>query len=208
MRERTEPERRCIVTGESGPKGPLVRFVVGPDSRLVPDLAERLPGRGIWVTAAAEPLERAARRNLFAKAARGKVEVPEDLAGLVARLSAARLVELLALARKAGLAIAGHDKVKARLSRGPVAALVEASDGSEQGRARLRPLAGDAPRIACLTGAELGLAFGRERVIHAALEAGGITDRVLREAERLGGLRRAASPMGRAGPEGAGPAAT
>ncbi|HEU0222813.1 MAG TPA: RNA-binding protein [Paracoccaceae bacterium] len=196
MKDREGPERRCIATGESGPAAGLIRFVVGPDATIVPDLAGRLPGRGIWVSAARAALERAERKNLFSRAARTQVRVPEGLAGLVERLAAQRSIELLALARKAGLAIAGHDRVKARLKQGPVAVLIEAADGSEQGRARLRPLAGDARRITCLTGAELGLAFGRDSVIHAALEAGGITDRFIREADRLQGLRRETWPSG------------
>ena len=51
IKERDEPERRCIVTGEVQPKAGLIRFVAGPDGQVVPDLAEKLPGRGIWVTA-------------------------------------------------------------------------------------------------------------------------------------------------------------
>jgi hypothetical protein len=186
---REGPERRCLATGESRPIHGLIRFVVGPDGTLAPDLAERLPGRGMWVSADRAALAKAVARNLFARAAKAPVRVPEGFADLVEALLLRRTVEFLALARKAGLAFSGHDRVKARLRQGPVAALIEASDGAEQGKARLRPLAGDAPRIACLTGAELGLAFGRDHVIHAALDAGGVTGRVLREADRLAGLR-------------------
>jgi hypothetical protein len=89
--------------------------------------------------------------------------------------------------------VAGFDKVRARLKAGPVAALIEASDGSEQGRAKLRPLAAGAPVLAALTSGELGLAFGRDFVIHAALGSGGAAHRVVREASRLAGFR-AASP--------------
>ena len=45
------PERRCIATGEVQPKHGLIRFVVGPEGQVVPDLSEKLPGRGIWVAA-------------------------------------------------------------------------------------------------------------------------------------------------------------
>lgn len=193
---RDEPERRCIATGESGPVQGLIRFVVGPGDDIVPDLAERLPGRGIWVSATPEALAKAVKKNLFPRAARQQVSVPDDLPARVEALLSARLVEHFALARKAGLVIGGHDKVKARLKEGPVAALIEAADGSEQGKAKLRPLAGDAPIVACLTGSELGLAFGRDHVIHAALDAGGIADRLLREAARLSGLRGFAAPSG------------
>jgi predicted RNA-binding protein YlxR (DUF448 family) len=189
QKPKDEPERRCIATGESAGASGLIRFVVGPDGTIVPDISARLPGRGIWVTSSRAALDRAVGRNLFSRAARRKVAVPEGFVDQVEALVARRLVDLVALTRKAGLAVSGNDKVRTRLKKGPVAALVEASDGSEQGKAKLRPLAQQAPRIGCLTASELGLAFGRDHVIHAALDAGGISDRVLVEAGRLAGLR-------------------
>ena len=50
-KDQDDPERRCIATGESQPKSELVRFVVGPEGQIVPDLLNRLPGRGIYVSA-------------------------------------------------------------------------------------------------------------------------------------------------------------
>ena len=41
------PMRRCIATGKSGPRRSLLRFVVDPDGEVVPDVADRLPGRGM-----------------------------------------------------------------------------------------------------------------------------------------------------------------
>ena len=188
------PERRCIVSGDSGPTPGLIRFVVGPDGALVPDLAERLPGRGLWLTATREAVATAVKRRAFSRAARAPVTVPPDLADRLEALLAARLTDAVALARKAGLAVTGFEKVKARLKNGPVGALLEARDGSPQGRARLRPMAGTAPVIDALDSGELGLAFGRDFVIHAALNAGGTTDRVLREAQRLSGFRPLGAP--------------
>lgn len=188
-KDRDGPERRCIVTGESGSTHGLIRFVLSPEGEATPDLAERLPGRGMWLTATREAAERAVKRKAFARAARAQVRVPGDLPDRLEALLARRLIESVALANKAGLAVMGFEKVKARLKRGPVAALLEARDGSEQGFAKLRPLLGDAPVIDRLNGDELGLAFGRDYVIHAALDAGGATERVLREATRLSGFR-------------------
>lgn len=183
------PERRCIATGESGATEGLIRFALGPDGDVVPDLAGRLPGRGVWVSARREVLDKAVRRNLFARGLKQSVKVAADLPDVVEAGLARRLIEAIGLSRKAGLATAGFDKVKARLKAGPVAALIEARDGSRQGRARLRPLAAGAPVIDCLTAEELGLSFGREFVIHAVLDRGGTVDRVLREARRLAGFR-------------------
>jgi uncharacterized protein len=184
-----ESGRRCIATGETGPKSGLIRFVVGPERMIVPDLAEKLPGRGIWVSADRKALETAVRKRLFARAARSEVVVREDLPDLVESLLARRLVELLSLARKAGVAICGLDKVKESLEDGGAKLLLQASDGSGREKSRLHPPEGQESRPDCLNADELGLAFGRDRVIHAALKAGGITDQVAYEAARLTGLR-------------------
>ncbi|WP_435257138.1 RNA-binding protein [Thioclava sp. FR2] len=188
-----EPERKCIATGESQPKGGLIRFVIGPDAVVVPDILGRLPGRGIYVSADTEALNKAVKKNLFSRAARQPVTVPEDLTDLVEGLLARRLVDLVSMARKAGSAICGFEKVKDWLVKGEAVTLIQANDGSERGREKLRPPKGPESLISCLTAGELGLAFGRERAIHAALAAGGLNDRVVEEAARLGGLRGANS---------------
>lgn len=199
---RHDPERRCIVTGASGPKTGLVRFVVGPEGAIVPDVAGRLPGRGIWVTADRAALERAAAKKLFARAARAPVAVPEGLADLVEALMARRVVDLVSLARKGGGAVCGFEKVRDALGRGiggrPVAVLLQAHDGSARERSRLRPPEGSEGAVTALGAVELGLAFGRDRVIHAALAAGGLATRVVEEAARLAGIR------GQVGADGAG----
>ena len=190
VKDRDEPERRCIVTRDTGPKAGLIRFVAGPDGEIVPDLAGRLPGRGIWVSAdAATVLAQAAAKGHFARAAKRQVRVPPDLVDRVEALLAARLVELVALARKAGQAVAGLEKTKEALVSGEAALLVQAADGSARERARLRPPEGENSLVSCLFGHELGLAFARDRVIHAAVLAGGLGDRVRDEALRLSGIR-------------------
>jgi predicted RNA-binding protein YlxR (DUF448 family) len=197
---RDEPERRCIVTRASGPKAGLIRFVVGPDSEVVPDLAERLPGRGLWVSADRKTLDLAAAKGHFARAAKAPVRVPPDLADRVESLLAQRVVDLIALARKAGQAVAGLEKTKAALVSGEAVLLLQAADGSARERAQLRPPEGDESRVSCLLGHELGLAFARDRVIHAAVLAGGLGERVRGEALRLSGIRNVTD---RSAPEGA-----
>ncbi|MBE3637881.1 RNA-binding protein [Mangrovicoccus algicola] len=184
-----EPERRCLATGETGPKGGLIRFVVGPGDIAVPDLAEKLPGRGMWVSADRAALDLAVKKKLFSRAAKRQVRPPEDLVRLVEDGLADRLVKLIALARKAGGAVAGYEKVKAWLETGEAVLLLQASDGSERGKTKLRPPGGPETLITVLSGTELGLAFGRENVVHGALAAGGLAHRVVEEASRLAGLR-------------------
>ena len=183
------PERRCIVSGEVGPKAGLIRFVGGPDGQVVPDVLGRLPGRGFWVTSTREALDRAAAKGLFSRAARTKVTTPAELADLIEGMLARRVVELISLTRKAGLAATGYEKVKDWLVNGTATVLIQASDGSERGKSKLRPPEKTGLFIGCLTAQEIGLAFGREHAIHGALAAGGLSNRVVEEAARLAGLR-------------------
>jgi predicted RNA-binding protein YlxR (DUF448 family) len=194
-KDRDEPERRCIVTGETGPKAGLIRFVVGPEGQVVPDILGNLPGRGIYVTAGKTELEKAAAKNLFSRAAKTPVKVPEGLAAEVERQLARRVIDLVSLARKAGEAVAGFEKVKDWLAAGRAKVLLQASDGSVRGKSKLWTPEGGR-FFGCLNSDELGLAFGRESVIHAALAAGGLSLRVIEDAARLAGIRANAGAVG------------
>ncbi len=194
------PERRCIATGAVLPKPALIRFVVGPDGAVVPDIAGRLPGRGMWVRASRAALERAVARGAFARAARQAVTVPSDLVGEVERQLVQRVVSLIALARKSGQAVAGYEKVRAAVTAGRARLLLQACDGSAAQRARIRPPEGANSLISCLSGRELGLAFGRENVIHAALTAGGLCEAIVEDATRLAGVRDQNAPESASAP--------
>jgi uncharacterized protein len=181
-------ERKCIVTGESQPKGGLVRFVVSPDGLLVPDVLEKLPGRGIWVSATRSALDQAVKKKTFARAARQPITLPEGLTDIVESAILRHVVELIALARKSGDAVSGFEKVKDWLSKDIADVLIQASDGSGRGKSKLSTPSGGS-FIGWLTADEIGLAFGRETAIHAALASGGLAKRVVEEAARLKGLR-------------------
>lgn len=190
------PERKCIATGESGSTETMIRFVVGPDNQIVADVMGKLPGRGIWVTADRDAIETAVKKNLFTRAAKTKVSIPDGLVDLVTAQVSARVVNLLSLARKSGLAVAGYEKVKDMLQKEDALVLIQACDGSERGKSKLStPHYGR--YIGWLTSDELGQAFGRESVIHAALGYGGLSNRVVEEATRLKGLRAQDGGMGR-----------
>lgn len=186
---RDEPERRCIATGERGPKAGLIRYVVGPEGQVVPDLLGRLPGRGMHVSASRQAIDTAVKKGLFARAAKAPVKAAPGLADEVEALLLRRVVELISLARKAGAAVAGYEKVRDWLVKEHAAVLIQASDGSERGKTKLRRPEGEGRFIGCLTARELGLSFGREHVIHGALAAGGLTSRVVEDAAKLAGLR-------------------
>lgn len=185
--------RKDIVLGEATDEARLIRFVAGPDGSVVPDLARKLPGRGIWVGADRASIAAAVKKGLFSRAAKTKLTAPPDLPDQVEALLARRVLESLGLARKAGGIVSGYEKVVAALGTGKVAWLIEASDGAEDGRRKILAAARRAPAQPRLLGAfnsdELGLALGGENVIHTALLAGRGIDRWTLDVERLSGFR-------------------
>jgi len=182
------------VTSEVHPKAELIRFVVGPGDRIVPDVAERLPGRGLWTLARRDIIGIAVKKRLFARAARAAVAVDEDLDRRIEELLVRRAIDLIGLARRAGLAVTGFAKVTAALNAKAAAVLIAASDGSDDGRGKLRAKAPGLPLVEALTAAELGAAFARESAVHAALKSGPLAQAFLVEAARLGGFRTSTTP--------------
>ena len=187
--KKTEPERRCIATGEVRDPETMIRFVVGPDGQAVPDIRNKLPGRGIWVSAEADSLRLAIDKKLFSRSAKTQVSVASDLFEQTETLLMRRLVDLISLARKAGQAVTGFEKVKGWLETDQARILIQSSDGSERGKSKLRSPPGKDVFVGCLTAQELGLAFGRESVIHGAISAGGLSKQIKAEAIRLRGVR-------------------
>jgi predicted RNA-binding protein YlxR (DUF448 family) len=185
-------ERSCIVTRAVLPEAKLVRFVVDPQGQIVPDVAAKLPGRGLWVAADRETLERAVSKGHFSRAAKAPVAVTFDIISRVEKQLVARMCGDLGLARRAGQLVLGFDNVvRALAGANPPAVLVEASDGADDGRRKLLAVAkGATPMIIdCLTRADLSLALGRENVVHAALKSGRLSERLAADAGRLSGFR-------------------
>jgi len=167
--------------------------VLAPDGTVTPDILERLPGRGLWVSARRDILDAALAKRLFARAARSAATAPPDLSDRVERLLAMRCCELLGLARRSGQAVAGFEKVREALRGGRAGLLVEAADGAAHGRQKLAALGTGVPQIAVLRSDELGLAFGRDHVVHAAVAPSRFAERLMVDAGRLAGFRRASS---------------
>jgi len=167
----------------------MIRSVIGPDRAVVPDLAARLPGRGIWLSAAKDVVETARLRGAFAKAARGPVTVPPDLLEMLQAALVRRISESLGLARRAGQAVAGFEKAREWLRDGRAGLVVQAADGSAEERARfLSSARGTMAVHAPLSAVALGVVFGRDRAVHVVVAAGALAERIGVDCARLAGL--------------------
>lgn len=183
--------RRCLVSGEERPKAELVRFVVGPDGTVVPDVDGRLPGRGLWTLARRDIVATAVARKLFARAAKEPATADAGLVDRLEGLLARRCLATLGLARRAGQAVGGFEKVRSLIERGACGALVIAAEASGDGRRKVASGVEALPVVGVLTETELGGVFGRESVTYVAVARGGNARRCLEDAGRLGGFRAA-----------------
>ena len=188
-RANKQKQRRCISSGEVCDKSDMIRFIVGPNNEVIPDISEKLPGRGIWVKSNRSFLEKALSKKLFIKSAKYKVSVRHDLINLVEAILLKSVLALISLSRKSGVAVSGYEKVKSTLSDGSASILIQAKDGSKNQKSKLRPPNGSKSYIDCLSSSELVEAFGRNYVVHASLTSGGLSKRVVHEALRLNNVR-------------------
>ena len=189
-------ERTCIVTRTVRPRDELIRFVRDPDGGVVPDLKGVLPGRGVWVTARADLIAKAVERRLFARAFRGEAKADIGLVDMVGDLLLRRALDFLGMARRAGQAVSGFFKVEELIGEGRAGVLIEAGDGAEDGRRKLRNrflaafseagiATGGMDRVvSCFTIEQLSLALGRTNVVHAALIKGRLGEEFLAVARR------------------------
>ncbi len=177
------PMRTCIATGTEGTPERMIE--------VVPDLARRLPGRGMWVRAERAALERAMEKNLFSKAARAAVKAPADLADRVERLLLERPLADLGRARRAGRAVAGFVKVEQMIAQRRVGLLVVADEADGDGLGKLTATGLPLARLGDAT--SLGGLFGREQAVYVAVardDAGGeFIQRIAGGAARWRGYR-------------------
>ena len=186
-------QRLCAATREALNPDELIRFVADPSGDIVPDLARRLPGRGVWIKASKSVVERAIKANVFAKSLKRNVRAAPELPERLDQLMEKRVIEALALANKAGLVTGGFQQVDELIGSGGVTVLVQAADAADGGRDRLaRKFAAvaaargrNAPLVTSLSTEQMSLAMGRSNVVHAALIHGGAAERFLYEAERF-----------------------
>jgi len=184
-------ERACLVTRARKNPDELIRFVLGPDQAVVPDLKRKLPGRGVWVSLSKKLVAQAAKKQMFSRALRAEARAAPDLPELVERLLRRDALQALSLANKAGEVTTGFAKVEARIASGAVSALIHASDGAADGRRKLGQAlrrqfgAQGRPEIEDFATEELDSALGRGNVVHAALGSGPAAKVFLASCRRL-----------------------
>ncbi len=187
-------ERRCIVKRQTADRCDLLRFVLDPSSDVVvPDLKEKLPGRGVWVSCARTCVEEAVKKKLFARAFKGRCEVPDDLPQGIDTMLEDRALNSLSLAKKAGEVITGFDKLFQAMSKTELDMLIEANDGAEGGQKKMeKKFAAAFPEgkvIKLFTSGQMDMAFGSTNVIHAAITRGNMTKTVLAATDKLAKYR-------------------
>ncbi|HKQ55942.1 MAG TPA: RNA-binding protein [Methyloceanibacter sp.] len=200
--------RTCALTRARRTRDALIRFVLAPDGTVVPDLKERLPGRGLWLTAARDVVADAVKRKVFARSFKAEAKVSDELPATVERLLAEAALSALALANKAGAATFGNARVEEAIAGGRVLALIHAKEAAEDGcrkldgKARAASDGRPVPAVRAFGTDELSLATGRTNVIHAALIQGGAAESVLTAASRLERYRKGkAAFVSKNGPE-------
>ncbi len=140
----------------------------------------------------------ACAKGLFARAARQKVGLPDNLADQVESLMMRRCLDLIGLARRAGKVVAGFEKVQARLrgrndndgsNNGAGGVLLQASDGAGGGRGKIKALAPGIRSVDVFKARELGRAIGRDQAVHVVMAGGKLAESLIREANRLMAFR-------------------
>ncbi len=178
-------ERRCIVTGAIRPREDLIRFVIGPDRQVWPDLDEKLPGRGLWVGCDVATLETAIRKNHFAKAAREAATCPPGLIDTVRSLLRQKLLQLIGLARSSGLCVMGFAQVEPALKSGQIDLLLLATDAGADGPGKLLHRIDPEKHWKILTAEALGKALGHDHLVYVGLKAQPLTTRIGAACKRL-----------------------
>jgi len=172
--------RRCLASGVFKPRIELIRFVIGPENTVVPDLSENLPGRGLWVTASVEAISEAAKKNLFAKAAQSPARPSPSLAEDVVRLLKKRCFDFMGLAKGAGIAFLGETQTESALRAKSLTLYFRAPDAT---RVLDNPLSVD--ECFLFSREEMGAAFGFDQIVYAGIKPHGLAQKLKVEIARL-----------------------
>ena len=186
---KTSPLRKCIVSGLLFEKHKLIRFVVSPSKTVVPDINQKLPGRGVWIQAQRQTIDAALTGKCFQRAFYSNVKVEKNLIDIILQQIKKKLCDQISLARKAGKTVSGANQVKTALIKEEFGLLIQASDGSKRETSRFSQSIDDKKIINCLAGKELGTIFSRERVVHCVIFSSAFVENIIFHANLLNNLK-------------------
>ena len=190
--------RKDIASGEVMDPARMIRVGFSEDGDVVADVYGKLPGRGAWVAANRDAVDQAIKTKAFARAAKRNVNVPDGFTDHIEAQLLRKVLNLIALANRAGELESGFDKVRSVAQAGKLAFRLEASDGAPDGRSKIRVIAkaiarefedGPAPVIGCFSSLELGKVMGRDHMVHLAVKKGRLAKSIRAELSRLVGFK-------------------
>ena len=177
------PERKCVLSGDHGTRGDLIRLALAPDGTVLPDLRAKAGGRGAWIGVDRAALETAmAKGKLKGALARafkdGAFTIPADLPERIEDGLRRAALDRLGLEARAGALLTGSDRIADAARRGQLHLLLHAADASEDGNRKLDQAlrvgldAEGADLRGVVIPAErtiLSMALGRDNVVHIGL---------------------------------------
>ncbi len=195
---RHDPERRCIITGERGPKSGLIRLALSPDGDVAPDIRARAPGRGAWIGVDRAGLETAMTKGklkgALARAFKGApLSIPENLGELVELQLERATLDRLGLEARASMLATGSDRINETARGGQVHLLLHASDASSDGCRKLDQAwrvgreaegSGDEGVKLSVDRERLSHALGRSNTVHVAVTDAGAAKRIRHDLDR------------------------
>ena len=149
------------------------------------------------MSATREDLELAVQQGGFKRGFKGNVKLPDDLAAQVEAGLRKQTLSLVGMAKKSGKLFIGFDQVMVAARTDALGWRIEASDGAEGSRGKIRTLSKAVARevelalprvIGCFHSAELGAVVGRDAITHCAVPHGRIAKSIGIAARRLGGF--------------------
>jgi len=192
-------ERKDIASGELRDPADMLRLAFGPDGQIVPDIYAKLPGRGAWIEASREAVDKAVRAGAFARSAKRKVTIPDNFADMIEAGLSARVLGMIGMAKRAGQLESGFENVRSCARTGELAVRIEACDGQPDGRSKIRVVVKALSKeletpmptlLGCFNSAELGKVVGRDNMVHACVHNGKMAKALLHEIDRLAGFRQ------------------
>lgn len=183
------PQRSCLGCRTSKDKSLLIRYIQTPDMEILPDLENRLPGRGAYTCINKQCLAAAIDLRQFKRSFKHDVTVmpKEQFIEFVRKQLHSRIVGLIGLANKAGFITGGGsmviDAVKGKKKPGLV---IVATDVSESISEKIiHSAAGHrVPHLIAVTKDDIGAILGKAPRSAIAVASGGFVAQLMKAIDR------------------------